>query len=659
MKFHLARLKLRPAHWAMIISVVLAAIYWGNLFRFHPLMIDRVYDSTSEQVVMGRMARSAADGLTSENADLGVNYFPSRDRSEDYETQRRFYDHPELIHTERPDWGPYPSQFGLQGIIFSMLDLVNPLPRKFRVGFYHLLAALFAASMLVWIAEILRRRFGWPAFFGFLIPPMLEPMFSALAPNLYWLVGLWYVPMAIALLLADEDEPKRRTRLIALAFLFFLAKFLCGYEFTPTVILAAAAGCMLGVREIPDRPPRMLRDIAWIVGGGVAGFVVAAFAHAARQGGFAVIAQKAANRMTGDASSLQDELIFGKFASISSVLSTYLGSNFVALIKSFGLVLALLAIAAIVSLLDGRLNWYLGPDRRKLQILALGFLASIAAPLSWFVLGKAHSFVHPPIDLILWYLPTIPLGGAMVGVALAQTVEHRALWRADWARSVITALVPALTLSVALFVYFADRTIETQGTWVIRSHADATPIFKSDELGVDFRMNDQWFIIQYRCGIVSSGETFFIRIDQGNAVANYDFRLGDRQVFARKGECFSAEPKTDRRFSKIHYGQMSGQKVVWERATQLSFPDSFTPEQFTNVDWDRGISRPAGTELLVSSENFAGLFIAVGDHLELSPSDRHTVKRISSFGVGTVIFLDGPPIRLAEGIVPRFKIVRQ
>ena len=71
----------------------------------------------------------------------------------------------------------------------------------------------------------------------------------------------------------------------------------------------------------------MLRDVAWIVSAGMGAFMVAAFAHAARQGGFAVLAQKAANRITGDAVLLQDEIIFGKFASIGAVLSTYLGSN--------------------------------------------------------------------------------------------------------------------------------------------------------------------------------------------------------------------------------------------------------------------------------------------------------------------------------------------
>jgi len=42
--------------------------------------------------------------------------------------------------------------------------------------FISLLAALFSAGVLVWIADILR-PFGWPAFYGFLIPVALEPMF--------------------------------------------------------------------------------------------------------------------------------------------------------------------------------------------------------------------------------------------------------------------------------------------------------------------------------------------------------------------------------------------------------------------------------------------------------------------------------------------------
>ena len=32
------------------------------------------------------------------------------------------------------------------------------------------------------------------------------------------------------------------------------------------------------------------------------------------------------------------------------------------------------------------------------------YLVSVLAPLSWFVLAKAHSYFHPHINPVLWYL---------------------------------------------------------------------------------------------------------------------------------------------------------------------------------------------------------------------------------------------------------------
>ena len=66
----------KPAHIALVAWIVLSVIFWGNLFRFHPSMIDGVYDQTSEASVVGRLARAAADGFF-ENTDLGVNLDPS------------------------------------------------------------------------------------------------------------------------------------------------------------------------------------------------------------------------------------------------------------------------------------------------------------------------------------------------------------------------------------------------------------------------------------------------------------------------------------------------------------------------------------------------------------------------------------------------------
>jgi hypothetical protein len=653
--------KLRPALWVLIVWVVLSAIYWGNLFRFHPSLIDRSYDDTSEGLVIGRMARAAADGLFG-NTDLGSNVDPQHPVSpgeQYFDEQKSYFEHPDLIHSRHLIWGIYPSHFALQGFLFSAIDMINPLPRHMRIGFYHLLASLFAAGAMVWIADILRRRFGWPAFFGFLIPLAIEPMFSALAPNTYWVVGLWFVPMALAMLLADEDDPGRRARLIALAFVFLLAKFMCGYEFTPTVIVAAAAGCLLGVRDVPDRLRHILRDGSWIVSAGVTAFVVAALAHAAKKGGFAIIFEKAANRITGDASSLQDELILGKFATISSVLWTYLGGNYITLIHNFGILLTVLGVYAVVTLLDRKFNWFLGPDLGRLQILALAFLASFAAPLSWFVLGKAHTFVHPPIDLIMWYVPTIPLGFAMIGVALGQFVEHRALWKVDRARSWVTAAIPTVIIAAVAAIMIVDRQIQTQGTWVISAQNNGLPIFESDELGLKLHMTDQWFIVQYRCRSVRDDETFFIQADEDGADVDYSFPLTNHQVLSTKGVCIAAQAKSGKPITRLRFGEFSKRGLVWERDTPIALPETFKPEEVSNGIWDRGIARASGTDLLMAADGFGRLFIRVGDHIELSSSDRRTVTAISSMGNAKVIVVDGAPIRFAAGDIPPIKIVRQ
>jgi len=659
-KSNLTMRAITPAHWVLIIWVVLAVIFWANLFRFHPSAIDGVYDDTSEGLVIGRLARAAADGIF-RNTDLGSNIDPKRPTSpgrEYYGAQRDYFEHPDLIHSRQLIWGIYPSHFALQGFTFAILDLVNPLPRKFRIAFYHLLASLFAAGVLVWIADILRRRFGWPAFFGFLVPIALEPMFSALAPNLYWVVGTWFVPMGFAMLLADEDERGRRIRLIALAFLFFMARFLCGYEFTSTIIIAAAVGCLLGVKEVPDRLRHILRDGVWIVSAGVAAFIVAALAHAAKNG-FGVILEKAANRMTGDATSLQEELIFGKFISISTVLWAYLGGNYITLIKNYGILLALLAVYAVVTLLDGKFNWFLGPDRRKLQILALAFLASIAAPLSWFVLGKGHSFDHLPIDMILWYVPTIPLGVAMIGVAFGQFLDHLSLWKADAARSWITVAIPVVVIGLIVGIKLADRRITTQGTWAITAHANGLPIFESEDLGLQFRMTDQWFTVQYRCGAVSDDTQFFIQAYEDSTPVDYGFRLIDKQIISAKTGCLSVQAKSDRPISRMHFGEISRQGMIWERDTPISLPAAFTPQRFSDANWDRGISRASGTELLVPAEIFGHLFIGKGDHIELSSSDRRTITGVVSAGNSKVISVDGPPIRVGEGGLPPVRIIRK
>lgn len=58
-------------------------------------------------------------------------------------------------------------------------------------------------------------------------------------------------------------------------------------------------------------------------------------------------------------------------------------------------------------------------ESKYLALLATTFLSAIC-PLSWYVIFKEHSFWHPQIDFIIWYMPFLLLGFGLIGVAIKQ-----------------------------------------------------------------------------------------------------------------------------------------------------------------------------------------------------------------------------------------------
>jgi hypothetical protein len=544
----------------------LALIFANNFFHFSQYRISKVFDRTSEGLVVGRMARSAADGIFSQRAELGTNY-REKDPVElrgSYPDQIKYFEHPELINADGAQWAVYPSQFGLQGIFYALVDSVDPLPRRYRIGAYHFLSALICAAAFMWVAYKIRERFGFAAAAGFVVPVAFEPMFSALAPNLYWAVGLWFVPMAIAMDIAGAESRRRRWWLIVATGAAVFAKSLCGYEFITTVIVAAMIGCLLNMRDDAGYPFRNIVDMAWVALSGIAGFILAMIVHGAKLG-FAVIVDRAIERTSGAGSSLDDGLDVGYFASVSSVLRTYLGANDYTNIRNFAAVLGFLGAIAVVAFLDRQFSWFLGEDRKKLRALAFAYLVSFAAPLSWFILAKAHSFAHVPIDFILWFVPTLAVAGAMTTVALSQAFFARREWLASFERSFLTLAIPGAALLTIAFVTIVDSRIEKAGTWVVEAHARGTPVFADKDIGVDLRMSDGWFIVEYACDRVTPDDIFLLRVTGSESEKDYGFRLHDRAVsLPGDRNCYYAQPREGGAVTRLEFGLRRDRRIVWQ-----------------------------------------------------------------------------------------------
>jgi hypothetical protein len=559
---------------SIAVALLLALIFTNNVFHFSQYRINQVFDRTSEGLVVGRMARSASDGIFSERAELGINY-REKDPVElrgNYSDQVKYFEHPELIKSDAAQWAVYPSQFGLQGIFFALVDSIDPLPRRARIGLYHFLSALICAAAFMWVAYKIRERFGFAAATGFVVPVAFEPMFTALAPNLYWAVGLWFVPMAIAMDIAGAASRRRKWWLIVAVGAAVFAKSLCGYEFITTVIVAAMIGCLLNTRDDDGYPFQNIIDMVWVALAGVAGFVLAILIHGAKLG-FAVILDRAIDRTAGGGSAVDQGLNIGQFASISSVIRTYLGANDYTQIRNFGLLLGVLGVIAVAAFLDREFSWFLGEDRRRLRALAFAWLASLAAPLSWFVLAKAHAYAHQPIDFILWHVPTVPLGGAMVALAISQAYETRKDWATSSRRSFVTLAIPATVVLIAAFIAILDWRIEKSGTWVVEAHARGAPVFADKDIGVDLRMSDKWFTLEYACDRASPSDVFFMRATNGEADQIYEFHLWERAVSVPGDRnCYYAQPRERGPVSRLEFGLRRDRRIVWQREATLAAP---------------------------------------------------------------------------------------
>jgi hypothetical protein len=99
--------------------------------------------------------------------------------------------------------------------------------------------------------------------------------------------------------------------------------------------------------------------------------------------------------------------------------------------------------------------------------------------------------------------------------------------------------------------------------------------------------------------------------------------------------------------------------VIFQRSGTISLPDKLKPEPISNADWDRGIHRKSGNEVLLADGDFGRLLIKKGDEVQISRTDRRIIASIQPADASHVLELDGGPIQLADGAPPQFGIIRK
>jgi hypothetical protein len=347
---------------------------------------------------------------------------------------------------------PYRSQTGAQGYLFVLLDtLFHPN----GVDPFHALNSLLAAAILGALVVWARAEFGWVAAVSLLAAMVLSPWLMVFGRNLYWVSWTWWMPMvAVGLVFNRYRHGTRRFYAILFlsAGLFIFLRCLAGYEYISTILIAGATPAVYYGLKAGRRWKTIGGDVMGIGCAGVAGFLAAVFLHAlllgpSLSGGFASIWSDARLRTYGSPSDFAPEFRQSLEASPLAVLNRYLSSanapfgidaapataqhvlptalhqggfkqalNGALESLTYGRFLLLFVASGLAALCFRRTTIW----DRSLGALLAAAAFSVSAPLSWYVLGKGHSWIHTHMNFVLWHVPFVNLAVVFMAVLLSR-----------------------------------------------------------------------------------------------------------------------------------------------------------------------------------------------------------------------------------------------
>ncbi|MBQ8279970.1 MAG: hypothetical protein IJZ23_09045 [Roseburia sp.] len=320
------------------------------------------------------------------------------------------YNNEESRYMQMGENVPYESQIGLQGKAFSTYPKaysINEITPVFKWA----LAFLFA-TVISLICYGIYKKYNLKFAVVFYAVSLLAPWMIGYSTNLYWVEFTWFLPMLVGIYCANHMESKKARMISYVGVMLAIAlKSACGYEYISTIMLSSIifllADFTIALLERKDKEKikRLFWTIFWMGIFALLGFVIALVYHAYLRGagnifnGLKSIYLYDVLRRTlgGDPSMFQDVYADSLNASILRVLIRYLRFDTPLIFGVPGILFIPLIMVSFFTLVHA--VW---KKKDHKDMLALYIWMGIAS-VSWFVLGKSHSYIHTSMNFVMWY----------------------------------------------------------------------------------------------------------------------------------------------------------------------------------------------------------------------------------------------------------------
>ena len=426
----------RTARWivgALLLSLALIPVFQANVLEPGDEYFFSNWDKESQALVLGHIEQEVREDAQASRWGL-QNATPDVLSPYDTFDGLQYGQHPEAT-----GYRAYSSSLGLQGRLFAGLyaggcSTLNCLTTV-ESSLFSIAFVFFAAGLAV----VTRRSLGVVV----LVSGLLSPWVVSSAHNLYWVPWTWLLPAIAACgSVAFRDRRWRIACLVAVG-LGTALKATTGYEFITTTILLAASIPVLSQVLGRRRAWRtVIRHALLITAAALAGFGCILVAHALVAGdgslttGIGQITHDALKRTYGspalgaDAVTVESlkvsplrVLVIYLVDWRTTVFSLGVGQPTPPLALGPGSFWVLVVAAGATIVVD------LIRDRSRWRTNAVVFLVTALPPVSWFVLGKSHSFTATSVNFVLWYLIFLPsvlwiLGSVLADVALVRNLRQ-------------------------------------------------------------------------------------------------------------------------------------------------------------------------------------------------------------------------------------------
>jgi hypothetical protein len=408
----------------------------------------------SECLIIGRMIQSNQNGIFSAGGLTGAwvpdNSHPRgiSDRWLSPEQARNQYAS-YFNGTTSDKYFLYLSQIGAQGMMFSLLDRLIPLSPETKLTLFYMLTSLLSTTALTLIILWLYYELGFSAAIFAACAVILSQSLTVFGGDLWWSMWAFYLPIIAVMYFFRNKQTLSDNHFIPFGILCCIAVFVkClinGYEFiTTTLVMMVIPFVYYSIKDRLHIRLFLKGALMAILGSCLAislSLMILSFQVAAVKGslqnGFEHIVYSFGKRTHGDAQHYPDETTASLEASTIRGLYTYLTASFCDFnnhvtpsnkfishvlfkIRYYYLIVVFLAMSIVIIYHERAKSPTL--QRQKIIAFLCATWVSILAPLSWFVIFKAHSFIHRPMNYILWQMPFTLFGFAVCGVAL------RSMW---------------------------------------------------------------------------------------------------------------------------------------------------------------------------------------------------------------------------------------